>query len=193
MIEEKEQPVLHVVIRCSVMVLQVLETVLELLLTEHGQLDTAYCSLQPLEQRRQNVLYMLGHHLNHPANADVMAPLLARAAKMGPPAVRLLRILCARLFWGDKYLQQKRIARGAYAEVGLPWMLAPPQCLPGFRTSRSLVLLIQEGKRRSISSTTLMWSNTMGEHHSGHLCAALPSIEARVTEGSKRGKICWML
>ena len=100
--------------------LQVLETVLELMLTEHGQLDAAYCCLQPLEQRRQNVLYMLGHHLNHPANAAVTAPLLERAAKIGQPAVRLLRILCARLFCGDKYLQQRRIARGAYAEVRPP-------------------------------------------------------------------------
>ncbi len=101
----------------SWVILQVLDTVLELLLSEHGQLDAAYCCLQPLEQRRQNVLYMLGHHLNHPANAAVTAPLLERAAKIGQPAVRLLRILCARLFSGEKYLQQKRIARGAYAEV----------------------------------------------------------------------------
>ena len=92
-------------------------TVLELLLTEHGQLDTAYCCLQPLEQRRQNVLHMLGHHLNHSSNAAITAPLLECAAKIGTPAVRLLRVLCARLFNDDKYLQQRRIARGAYAEV----------------------------------------------------------------------------
>lgn len=105
--------------------LQVLETVLELLLTEEGQLDPAYCCLQPLEQRRQNVLHMLGAHLAHPSNAGLAAPLLARAARVGPPAVRLLRTLCARLFRGDKYLQQRRIARGAYAEV----MLALTVCL----------------------------------------------------------------
>ena len=99
--------------------MQVLGTVLELLLTEHGQLDTAYCCLQPLEQRRQNVLHMLGHHLNHPSNAAITAPLLECAAKIGAPAVRLLRVLCARLFNDDKYLQQRRIARGAYAEVRL--------------------------------------------------------------------------
>ena len=98
---------------------QVLVTVLELLLTEHGQLDTAYCCLQPLEQRRQNVLHMLGCHLNHPSNAAITAPLLECAAKIGAPAVRLLRVLCARLFNDDKYLQQRRIARGAYAEVRL--------------------------------------------------------------------------
>ena len=98
---------------------QVLVTVLELLLTEHGQLDTAYCCLQPLEQRRQNVLHMLGHHLNHPSNAAITAPLLECAAKSGAPAVRLLRVLCAQLFNDDKYLQQRRIARGAYAEVRL--------------------------------------------------------------------------
>ena len=96
---------------------QVLVTVLELLLTEHGQLDTAYCCLQPLEQRRQNVLHMLGCHLNHPSNAAITAPLLECAAKIGAPAVRLLRVLCARLFNDGKYLQQRRIARGAYAEV----------------------------------------------------------------------------
>ena len=118
-----EDAPLHVLPRDTAVMLQVLETVLELLLSEHGQLDAAYCCLQPLEQRRQNVLYMLGHHLNHPANAAATAPLLERAADMGQPAVRLLRILCARLFCGDKYLQQKRIARGAYAEVRLPCML----------------------------------------------------------------------
>ena len=101
---------------CSV---QVLVTVLELLMTEHGQLDTAYCCLQPLEQRRQNVLHMLGYHLNHPSNAAITAPLLECAAKSGTPAVRLLRVLCARLFNDDRYVQQRRIARGAYAEVGL--------------------------------------------------------------------------
>ncbi len=116
-------------------ILQVLETVLELLLTEHGQLDAAYCCLQPLEQRRQNVLYMLGHHLNHPANAAVTAPLLERAAKIGPPAVRLLRILCARLFSGEKYLQQKRIARGAYAEVQASLHVGRTLVLPGTSTT----------------------------------------------------------
>ena len=100
-------------------IVQALVTVLELLLTEHGQLDAAYCCLQPLEQRRQNVLHMLGCHLNHPSNAAIAAPLLESAAKIGAPAVRLLRVLCARLFSDDKYLQQRRIARGAYAEVGL--------------------------------------------------------------------------
>jgi len=114
---------------------QVLETVLELLLTEHGQLDPAYCCLQPLEQRRQNVLYMLGHHLAHPSNAAITAPLLERAAKIGPPAVRLLRILCARLFSGDKYLQQKRIARGAYAEVRASRQCTPASCFSSSHTA----------------------------------------------------------
>ena len=115
-----------------------LETVLELLLTEHGQLDPAYCCLQPLEQRRQNVLYMLGHHLAHPSNAAITAPLLERAAKIGPPAVRLLRILCAGLFSGDKYLQQKRIARGAYAEVR-----ASRQCMQHPASHQAILLCLQ--------------------------------------------------
>ena len=121
---------------------QVLETVLELLLTEHGQLDAAYCCLQPLEARRQHVLHMLGAHLNHPSNAAVTAPLLERAAKIGAPALRLLRILCARLFAGDKYPQQRRIARGAYAEVWTPsgYETSPQQLARCKRSQVSVVL-----------------------------------------------------
>lgn len=58
--------------------MQVLKTVLPMLnqqplqhSLEHlqiiKQLDLACCCLQPLEQRRQNVLYMLGHQLNYSA------------------------------------------------------------------------------------------------------------------------------
>ncbi|CAL8469507.1 g9048 [Coccomyxa elongata] len=97
--------------------LLVLEVVLELLLNGAGQLDPLYCSHQPLERRQQNIPHLLHHHLNHPANATLAAPLLAAAARIGPAAVRLLRLLCSSLFQPALYSHRRRLARGAYAQV----------------------------------------------------------------------------
>ena len=142
----------------SACVVQVLGTVLELLLTEHGQLDTAYCCLQPLEQRLQNVLHMLGHHLNHPSNAAITAPLLESAAKIGAPAVRLLRVLCARLFNNDKYLQQRRIARGAYAEVRLAVHAVATQIAQNLRKINGLQ---GSGKSHSITRRSVLYGHNL--------------------------------
>ncbi|BDA44756.1 probable serine/threonine-protein kinase par-1 at C-terminar half [Coccomyxa sp. Obi] len=97
--------------------LLVLEVVLELLLNGAGQLDPLYCSHQPLERRQQNIPHLLHHHLNHPANAALAAPLLAAAARISPAAVRLLRLLCSSLFQPGLYSHRRRLARGAYAQV----------------------------------------------------------------------------
>jgi hypothetical protein len=94
-----------------------LELVLELMIDEQGQLDPLYCSSQPLERRQQNIPHILHHHLNHPSNASLTAPLLAAAQRIGPPAARMLRLLCASLFQGSLYTQRRRLARGAYAQV----------------------------------------------------------------------------
>ncbi len=91
---------------------------LELAVREGGDLDPLYCSAQPLERRQQNLPHLLAHHLNHPANAALLPRLLAAAAgRMGPGALRLLRLLCRALFRGDAYRGRARIARGAYAQA----------------------------------------------------------------------------
>lgn len=100
---------------------------------EHGQLDTLYCSAQPLERRQQNIPHILHHHLNHPSNAPIIAPLLAAATAIGPSAARMLRLLCASLFQGHLYMQRRRLARGAYAQV------SKPPC-PSFCASQSCTL-----------------------------------------------------
>ena len=100
-----------------ILFLQVLEVVLELLLNDAGQLDPLYSSHQPLERRQQNIPHLLHHHLNHPSNAALAAPLLASAARIGPAATRLLRLLCSSLFQPGLYSHRRRLARGAYAQV----------------------------------------------------------------------------
>lgn len=106
---------------------QVLEVVLELLLNEAGQLDPLYSSHQPLERRQQNIPHLLHHHLNHPSNAALGPPLLAAAARIGPAATRLLRLLCCSLFQPGLYSHRSRLARGAYAQVRQP--PRPSDCL----------------------------------------------------------------
>ena len=78
---------------CNSCALQVLELVFELLLTKSGELDLS-CDLQPLDRRMLNIPHLLHHHLNHADNAALLAPLLERMHSIGPPAVRLMRLLC---------------------------------------------------------------------------------------------------
>ena len=88
-----------------------------LAVTPEGNLDPLYCSAAPLERHMQNILHLLFHHLNHPANSALVPQLLERATALGPAAVRLLRLLCRRLFRGDLYTDRIRLARGAYAQA----------------------------------------------------------------------------
>ncbi|KAK9811788.1 hypothetical protein WJX72_010021 [[Myrmecia] bisecta] len=112
--EERAQRPLY---RNTELHLLVLETVLEVVLTREGELDPVYCCQLPLERRMQNVLYLLQQHLNHAANAALIAPLLTRAVAIGPAAERLLRLLCRGLFQSHLYSARSRLARGAYAQV----------------------------------------------------------------------------
>ena len=71
-----------------------MELVFELLLTKSGELDSLSCDLQPLDRRMLNIPHLLHHHLNHADNAALLASLLQRMHNIGPPAVRLMRLLC---------------------------------------------------------------------------------------------------
>jgi len=78
----------------------------------------APCSRDPTQERMQNVLFLLYHHLSHDANAPLLPRLVEVAAAMGPHASRMLRVLTRQLFATHMYKTGKLIARGAYATVG---------------------------------------------------------------------------
>ena len=77
------------------------------------------CSRDPTQDRMQNVLFLLYHHLSHDSNAHLLPALLEVAAAMGPHASRMLRVLSRQLFAAHMYRTGKLIARGAYATVSL--------------------------------------------------------------------------
>jgi hypothetical protein len=93
------------------------QVVLELLISESGQLSPLYCSQTPHELHRQNIPTLLHHHLNHPDNAWLLPRLLEVAHRQGPAAVLLLRLLAAPLFSRGLYTATQRIARGAFSTV----------------------------------------------------------------------------
>ncbi|DBB02952.1 TPA: hypothetical protein ACH3X1_013548 [Trebouxia sp. C0004] len=94
---------------------QMLQLVLELLLTSKGQLDPLYCNSQ--DPSAQQPVSVLQQHLSWAGNASMSGPLLHWAKTVGPPAIRLLRLTCRFLFDNIMYEDRQRIARGAFAQV----------------------------------------------------------------------------
>jgi len=92
---------------------------------ERGTLDDLYCSQYPLDNGKQNVLFLLHHHLNHPMNKQdsLIQKVTARVVKeVNPPhsGVRLLKLLSVSLFDIGLYKNGKgwrKLAEGAYASV----------------------------------------------------------------------------
>jgi len=71
-----------------------------LLSPERGTLDDLYCSQFPIDNGKQNILFLLHHHLNHPkiANSTLIYKIMSRVHKeVSPPlaGVRLLKLLSA--------------------------------------------------------------------------------------------------
>jgi len=97
--------------------LTVLQLVLTLLLRPDGSLDPAYADSSPTDRLAHNVPFILLHHLNHPSNSSVVAPLLEWSRGLGEGGPRLMRLLCRCLFNGSLYTKRSRIARGAFAQV----------------------------------------------------------------------------
>lgn len=85
-----------------------------------GQTIGLQRSRDPTQERMQNVLFLLYHHLSHDANAHLLPRLLEVAARIGPHASRMLRVLSRQLFATQMYKTGKLIARGAYATVSQP-------------------------------------------------------------------------
>ncbi|KAL0052786.1 hypothetical protein WJX82_007726 [Trebouxia sp. C0006] len=94
---------------------QMLQLIVELLLTSKGQLDPLYCNSQ--DPSAQQPVSVLQQHLSWAGNASMSGPLLHWAKTIGPPAIRLLRLTCRFLFDKSMYEDKQRIARGAFAQV----------------------------------------------------------------------------
>ena len=72
---------------------QVVQLLVELLLTGSGQLDAAYQPKGPAAQGLQP-LAVLQQHLSHASNAHLAGPLLKWARSTSPAALLLLRLTC---------------------------------------------------------------------------------------------------
>lgn len=72
--------------------MQVVQLILELLLTAEGALDPHYST--SLDSSAQQPLSILQKHLGYEANAGLTGALLQWAKASGVPAVRLLRLTC---------------------------------------------------------------------------------------------------
>ena len=95
-----------------------LELLLTLLITRHGTLESHYSDVEPSLNHRLNTLFLLQLHLNEPANEHVLPLLLDRVHKRSDSAlVRLLRLLCRRLFDPEDYTLGQRIGGGFFGQV----------------------------------------------------------------------------
>ncbi|KAL4475130.1 hypothetical protein ABPG74_001826 [Tetrahymena malaccensis] len=98
----------------------VLSTILSLLLTPtRGTLDELYCSSQPMLDDKQNVLFLLHFHLNHPSNQSILPYLLQQIChiKPFPAGQRLLKLLCAALNDFSIYTDLQFMASGQFGSI----------------------------------------------------------------------------
>jgi serine/threonine protein kinase len=93
-----------------------------LLQPQRGTLDELYCHQYPIDNGKENVLYILHQHLCHEANNDVIQSLLEEVHNISPPLAgqRLLKLMCPQLFDLGLYnngRDWKKLAVGAYGVV----------------------------------------------------------------------------
>ncbi len=90
-----------------------------LLKPKRGTLDELYCSARPADDGKQNVLYLLHFHLNHPLNYRILPILHQVVAEIRPAlaGLRLLKLLCKAFFDVSFYSGWSKIASGAFATV----------------------------------------------------------------------------
>jgi len=105
------------VFRHSELHISAIELILSLMLSANGTLEELYAEVEPQFCRSLNIPYYLHLHLNHPKNVDVLPELCERVQKRGPNSVRLLKLLCVRLFDASLYTRGDRIGAGSYGEV----------------------------------------------------------------------------
>lgn len=90
-----------------------------LLKPPRGVLDELYCSANPLDDGKQNVLYLLHFHLNHPLNQKILPQLFTIVSEFQPllSGQRLLKLLCKSFFDASVYGSWRKIAAGAFGTV----------------------------------------------------------------------------
>lgn len=90
-----------------------------LLNPSRGTLDEHYTCQNPFNDGRQNILYIMHVHLNHPGNQHILPLLLEKSIEINPfPAgQRLLKLLCIALSDMSIYTDRKKIGKGAYGHV----------------------------------------------------------------------------
>jgi serine/threonine protein kinase len=90
-----------------------------LLNPSRGTFDDHYISQYPILDGKQNILYILHFHLNHPGNQHILPLLLEKSIEINPfPAgQRLLKLLCISLSDMSIYTEKKKIGGGAYGTV----------------------------------------------------------------------------
>lgn len=96
-----------------------LELLILLMLSPDGNaLDELYSSQYPVRDNKTNIPYILWMHLNHPANASIVAPLSLATKKRGSAsAFRMLKLLSTRLFQPSLYKDLVQIGDGSYGVV----------------------------------------------------------------------------
>jgi serine/threonine protein kinase len=98
----------------------IISIIMTLIITPtRGTLDDLYCSREPFENNKMNILFILHQHLNHNDNQDILPILLKYVAEIQPfgAGQRLMKLLIISLFDKTIYKDWKRIATGAYGKV----------------------------------------------------------------------------
>ena len=139
-----------------------------MLFQKDRQLDPSYCSRDPNQERMQNVLFILYHHLSHEGNAAIIPPLLAAARDMGGHAVRILRLLCRSLFPHRMYQTGPLIARGGYSTVSRSPAFRPWWKMQLHISETFLCQCIEPRHRSRISSSAQLWNGKSSERDSHH-------------------------
>jgi len=117
--ERKSRPIYHDKELQSMMLSLVLCLLLQ---PNRGTLDDLYCHQYPIDNGKQNILYILHQHLSHEQNQDIIESLLEEVSFISPPLAgqRLLKLMCPQLFDLSLYnngKDWKKLAVGAYGVV----------------------------------------------------------------------------
>ncbi|DBA77935.1 TPA: hypothetical protein ACH3X2_008356 [Trebouxia sp. C0005] len=94
--------------------LLMVQLALELLVSESGEMDQAYCATDLSDEQNVSIVQK---HLSSAFNADLAGPLSDWAHKAGEPTARLLRLACRFLFDANIYQDRHHIAGGAFSQV----------------------------------------------------------------------------
>ncbi|KRW99809.1 Protein kinase-like domain [Pseudocohnilembus persalinus] len=98
----------------------VVALIISLLLTpQRGTFDDTYCSQNPVQDGKVNILYLLHFHLNHPSNQYILPLLLQKISyiKPYPSGQRLIKLLCSSFSDFSIYKKWEKINAGAFGTI----------------------------------------------------------------------------